>query len=41
VLDYRDGEKYARLERDTAKPDLLSEIIAPLTLPVAPKGEQP
>ena len=30
-LDYREGEKYPVLERDAAKPDLLSKIIAPLT----------
>jgi predicted metalloprotease with PDZ domain len=30
-LDYHDGEKYAQLERDPAKPDLLSEILKPLT----------
>jgi predicted metalloprotease with PDZ domain len=26
-IDYHDGEKYPHLERDTSKPDLLSEII--------------
>ena len=30
-LDYHDGEKYPHLERDTTKPDLLSEILKPLT----------
>jgi predicted metalloprotease with PDZ domain len=30
-LDYHGGEKYAQLERDPAKPDLLSEILKPLT----------
>jgi predicted metalloprotease with PDZ domain len=30
-LDYHDGEKYPQLERDTAKPDLLAEILKPLT----------
>jgi predicted metalloprotease with PDZ domain len=30
-LDYHDGEKYPQLERDTAKPDLMSEILKPLT----------
>jgi hypothetical protein len=30
-LDYHDGEKYAQLERDPSKPDLLSEILKPLT----------
>jgi hypothetical protein len=28
-LDYRGGERYPHLERDAAKPDLLSEIIKP------------
>jgi predicted metalloprotease with PDZ domain len=32
-VDYHDGERYPRLERDTAKPDLLAEILKPLTLP--------
>jgi predicted metalloprotease with PDZ domain len=31
LLAYDDGEKYAQLERDPAKPDLLSEILKPLT----------
>jgi predicted metalloprotease with PDZ domain len=30
-LDYHEGEKYPRLERDADKPDLLSEILKPLT----------
>jgi len=30
-LDYHEGEKYPRLERDATKPDLLSEILKPLT----------
>jgi predicted metalloprotease with PDZ domain len=30
-LNYHGGEKYAQLERDPAKPDLLSEILKPLT----------
>lgn len=30
-LDYHGGEKYAQLERDPAKPDLLGEILKPLT----------
>jgi hypothetical protein len=30
-VDYHDGEKYPCLERDTTKPDLLSEILKPLT----------
>ena len=30
-LDYHDGEKYPRLERDAAKPDLLTQILKPLT----------
>ena len=29
-VDYHDGERYPSLERDTAKPDLLNEIIQPL-----------
>lgn len=29
-LNYNQGEKYAHLERDSSKPDLLSEIIKPL-----------
>ena len=29
-LDYHEGEKYPRLERDPTKPDLLSEILKPL-----------
>ena len=32
-LDYHDGEKYPRLERDATKPDLLAEILKPLTPP--------
>ena len=30
-VDYREGEKYPVLERDPAKPDLLAEILKPLT----------
>ena len=30
-VDYHDGERYPRLERDTTKPDLLAEILKPLT----------
>jgi len=30
-VDYHDGEKYPHLEGDPAKPDLLSEILKPLT----------
>ena len=30
-LTYGEGEKYAVLERDSSKPDLMSKIIAPLT----------
>ena len=30
-LTYGEGEKYPVLERDGARPDLLSKIIAPLT----------
>jgi predicted metalloprotease with PDZ domain len=31
AVDYHEGEKYPCLERDTTKPDLLSEILKPLT----------
>jgi predicted metalloprotease with PDZ domain len=31
TLDYHGGEKYPRLQRDDSKPDLLAEIIKPLT----------
>jgi predicted metalloprotease with PDZ domain len=31
VLDYHDGERYPRLERDAGKPDVLAEILKPLT----------
>ena len=30
-VDYHDGERYPRLERDATKPDLLAEILKPLT----------
>jgi len=30
-LDYHGGEKYPVLERDTNRPDLLADIIRPLT----------
>jgi predicted metalloprotease with PDZ domain len=30
-LDYHEGEKYPRLERDSTKPDLLKEILKPRT----------
>jgi predicted metalloprotease with PDZ domain len=36
-LDYHEGEKYAQLERDPAKPDLLSEILRPLTPEPGPR----
>ncbi|HEY7087461.1 MAG TPA: PDZ domain-containing protein [Tepidisphaeraceae bacterium] len=32
-LDYHDGERYPNLERDSAKPDLLSDVIKPLVPP--------
>ncbi|HEY6147497.1 MAG TPA: hypothetical protein VIZ69_07350, partial [Thermoanaerobaculia bacterium] len=32
-LDYSGGERYPHLERDTARPDLLSSIIAPRAAP--------
>ncbi len=38
-LNYHDGEKYPQLERDTAKPDLLTEILKPLTSEPAMVGE--
>jgi len=28
-VDYHEGNKYPHLERDTSKPDLLSDIIRP------------
>jgi predicted metalloprotease with PDZ domain len=31
AVDYHDGERYADLERDDSKPDLLSEIVKPRT----------
>ena len=31
TLNYHDGEKYAHLVRDESKPDILSEIVKPLT----------
>jgi hypothetical protein len=30
-MDYHEGEKYPRLSRDPAKPDLLTDILKPLT----------
>jgi hypothetical protein len=30
-VDYHGGERYPHLERDAAKPDLLTEILKPLT----------
>jgi predicted metalloprotease with PDZ domain len=38
-VDYHEGEKYPHLERDTSKPDLLTEILKPLT--PAPAGTEP
>jgi predicted metalloprotease with PDZ domain len=32
-LDYHNGEKYPRLERDPSKPDVLSEIAKPISSP--------
>jgi hypothetical protein len=29
-VDYHEGEKYPRLDRDPARPDLLGEILKPL-----------
>ncbi len=37
-LDYHDGEKYAQLERDPSKPDLLDEILKPLAPEPGPKN---
>ena len=39
-LTYHDGEKYPYLERDAAKPDLLSEILKPLTQEPAAGAEK-
>jgi hypothetical protein len=33
-LDYHDGERYPHLERVAAQPDLLGDIIKPLTKPL-------
>jgi hypothetical protein len=33
-VDYHGGERYPYLERDAAKPDILSKTIKPLALPV-------
>ncbi|MCU1313333.1 MAG: hypothetical protein JWM54_1090, partial [Acidobacteriaceae bacterium] len=30
-VDYHDGERYPALERDSSTPDLLSDILKPLT----------
>jgi hypothetical protein len=30
-IDYKGGERYPNLERDTSKPDLLGAILKPLT----------
>ncbi len=38
TLDYHGGEKYPVLERDASKPDLLAEIIKPLTPEVKEEG---
>ena len=35
-LDYHQGKRYPRLERDPAKPDVLSQILAPKTPHAAP-----
>jgi predicted metalloprotease with PDZ domain len=40
-LNYRDGEQYPYLERDAKKPDLLAEILKPLTPePVVKKDKE-
>lgn len=37
-LNYHDGERYPHLERDASKPDLLDQIIKPLTSPGAKRA---
>jgi hypothetical protein len=32
-VDYHGGERYPYVERDPSKPDLVSEILKPLTVP--------
>lgn len=39
-LEYHDGERYPYLERDEARPDLLTEILKPLTPPPAASTEK-
>jgi len=38
--DYHEGEKYPVLERDASQPDLLSEILKPLSSEPAAKDEK-
>ena len=38
-LNYRGGEKYPVLVRDAAKPDLIADIIKPLTPVIEPKSD--
>ena len=38
--DYHGGEKYPQLERDASKPDLLAEILKPLTPALRGKDEK-
>lgn len=37
TIEYKDGAKYARLERDQGRPDLLNEILQPRASPVREK----
>lgn len=39
-LDYHQGKRYPRLERDPAKPDVLSKILAPKTPHAAPPADK-
>ena len=41
VLDYADGPRYLVIVRDESKPDLLSEILKPLTSRPAGAAAQP
>jgi len=42
-INYHEGEKYPRLERDPSRPDLLTEILKPIApkVPAAAKGTKP
>ncbi len=39
-LRYNEGEKYPSLERDAAKPDLLAQILKPLTPAPVSEGDR-